>query len=78
MAPWLLRLPSLGKAHVVSMWIYGELGWTAWFPKCPSFIINSGLSGHTLLQNFFLSLTESEFTHDEASRFGRHCIESIR
>ena len=27
------------------MQIYGELGRTAWFPKCSGFLINSGLSG---------------------------------
>ena len=44
MAPWPFRLPSLGKACLVLMRIYGELGRTARFPKCPGFLINSGLS----------------------------------
>ena len=29
---------------MVLMRIYGELGWMARFPMCPSFLINSGLS----------------------------------
>ena len=44
MALWLFCLPSLGKVRAVLMQIYGELGRTAWFPKCPGFLINSGLS----------------------------------
>ena len=47
-------LPSLGKARVVLMRIYGELGRTAWFPKCPGFLINSRLSG-----SYFASKTPS-------------------
>ena len=45
MALWLFRLSSLGKVVEVFMRIYGELGWTTWFPKCPGFLINNGLSG---------------------------------
>ena len=62
MALWLFRIPSLGRARAVLMMIYGELGRTAWFPKCPG----------------FLSLTNSEFAHDEESGFGRHCTEFVR
>ena len=41
---WLFRLPSHRKALTTLMQIYGELGRTTWFPKCPGFLINSGLS----------------------------------
>ena len=41
----LLLLPSLGKACAVLMRIYGELGRTAWFPKCRGFLINNSLFG---------------------------------
>ena len=44
-AIWLFHLPSLGKARTILMRIYGELRRTTWFPKCSSFLINSGLSG---------------------------------
>ena len=44
MATWPFRLLSLVKAHMVLMRICGELGRMARFPKCPGFLIHSGLS----------------------------------
>ena len=64
---------------MVLMRIYGELGRTARFPKCPDFLINSGLSrsyfASILLPFFFM---KTEFAHDKASRFGHHCMGSVR
>ena len=72
------RLPSLGKARVDLMRIYGELGRIARLPKRPGFLINSGPSMVRLcFPNFVLSLVESESVHDGASGFGHHCMGSI-
>ena len=41
---WPFRLPSLGKACVALMRIYGELERIARLPKCPGSLINSNPS----------------------------------
>ena len=65
------RLPSLGKACVALMRIYGELGQIARLPKRPGFLINNGPSVvGPCFQNFVLPLVESESAHDGASGFG--------
>ena len=63
------------------MQVHGELEQTAWLPKRSMFLYKQppffeGL-GYTPLSTFFLSLIVSEFVHDEASGFGRHCAEFV-
>ena len=63
------------------MQIYGELEQTAWLPRHSGFLYKQqpffeGLC-YTPLSTFFPSLTVSEFVHDKASGFDRHCAVSI-
>ena len=78
-APRPFRLPTLGKARVALMQIYGEFGRIARLPKRPGFLINSGPSVVGLcFPNFVLYLVESESAHDGASGFGHHCMGSVQ
>ena len=67
MAPWPFRLPSLGKARVALMQIYGELGRIVRFAKCHGFLINSGPSVVVLCFQ-----TYSFLWHSRSSRMMRH------
>ena len=78
-APRPFRLPSLGKARVALMRIYGEFGRIARLSKRHGFLINSGPSVVGLcFPNFILSLAESESAHDGVSGFGHHCMGSVQ